>query len=301
MWWFWNMTSEQKRLAMLVSALLVIGGLLYFLSDAQTGVSKKAEITNLGDVSIIKDAMYYRAKEITDPQGFINTGGDPIKISDYIGKKVVLVDFWTYSCINCIRTQPYLNAWYDKYKDDGFVIVGVHTPEFEFEKIYDNVLQATKDEGIKYPVVLDNNYGTWRAYQNSYWPRKYLIDIDGYIVYDHIGEGAYDETELKIQEALSERATRLGEGVDMTEGLVAVDGESITDSMPRTPEIYFGAFRNSDYLGNGQSGISGLQNFILPKSLQTSSLYFDGPWTITESIYCGKLKIRRKHESACRW
>ena len=138
----------------------------------------------------VKSERYELAKEITTPDGFINTDGKPITINGLIGKKVILVDFWTYSCINCQRTTPYLNAWYEKYKDKGFVIIGVHTPEFEFEKDYNNVKMATGKFGIKFPVVLDNDFSTWTAYKNQYWPRKYLIDIDGYIIYDHIGEGS---------------------------------------------------------------------------------------------------------------
>ena len=144
-----------------------------------------------------KSKRYSVAKEITTPDGFINTDGKPVTIGEFVGKKVVLLDIWTYSCINCQRTTPYLNAWYEKYKDDGLVIIGLHTPEFEFEKVYQNVLDATNRLGIKYPVVLDNDYSTWNAYQNRFWPRKYLIDIDGFVVYDHIGEGAYEETETK--------------------------------------------------------------------------------------------------------
>ena len=150
-----------------------------------------------------KAKKYTSAREIVPGGGFINT--EPFKLKDFIGKKVILLDFWTYSCINCQRTTPYLNAWYEKYKDQGLVIVGVHTPEFDFEKVYENVANAVKEEGIKYPVVQDNDYATWQTYENRFWPRKYLIDIDGYIIYDHIGEGAYDETERLIQTALKER------------------------------------------------------------------------------------------------
>src|SRR3989338_220306 len=155
-----------------------------------------------------KASKYESAKEISTPDGFINT--DNITVGEFVGKKVVLLDIWTYSCINCQRTLQYLKAWYEKYADKGLVIIALHTPEFEFEHKYDNVLAAVKKFGIAYPVVLDNDYSTWTAYGNRYWPRKYLIDIDGYVVYDHIGEGGYEETERKIQELLEERMTRLG-------------------------------------------------------------------------------------------
>ncbi len=189
-----------------------------------------------------KIKRYELAKEITTPDGFINTDEKPITIGGLIGKKVILVDFWTYSCINCQRTTPYLNAWYEKYKDKGFVIVGIHTPEFEFEKVYSNVQAAVEKFGIKFPVVLDNDYSTWTAYRNQYWPRKYLIDIDGYIVYDHIGEGAYEETEQKIQEALTERMAVLKEQGIIDQSLTK---EIPLEGGPKSPETYFGSARNN--------------------------------------------------------
>ncbi len=158
------------------------------------------------------ESLDVRAPEIVNPSGFINTDGKPITFGEFKGKKVVLVSFWTYSCINCQRTLPYLNSWYEKYKDQGLEIVSIHTPEFAYEQVLKNVeKEVLNTYDIKYPVVLDNDYSTWKAFGNRYWPRKYLVDIDGYIVYDHIGEGAYDETEEEIQEALKKRAERLGQ------------------------------------------------------------------------------------------
>ena len=224
-----------------------------------------------------KSKRYELAKEITTPDGFINTDEKPITVNDLVGKKVVLIDFWTYSCINCQRTTPYLNAWYEKYKDKGFVIIGVHTPEFEFEKDYNNVKVAVEKFGIKFPVVLDNDFSTWTAYKNQYWPRKYLIDIDGYIVYDHIGEGGYEETEQKIQDALSERMVVLGKSG-------AID-QSVTKEIPvqggaRSPETYFGASRNQ-FFGNGKSGVVGDQKGLaVPSQLNLNTLYLSGDWNI---------------------
>ena len=140
-----------------------------------------------------------KAPEITKPAGIINTVS--ITTDEFRGKKVILIDFWTYSCINCQRTLVYIEGWYQKYKDKGLVIIGIHTPEFGFEKEIENVQNAVKQFKLTYPVVLDNDYGTWHAFANSYWPRKYLIDIEGNIVYDHIGEGGYEETEKEIQKA----------------------------------------------------------------------------------------------------
>jgi thiol-disulfide isomerase/thioredoxin len=157
----------------------------------------------------IDKSQFKPAPELAKITSYINS--QPITLADLRGK-VVLVDFWTYSCINCIRTIPYLNAWHEKYADDGLVIVGIHTPEFEFEKDYNNVKAAVEKFDIKYPIAQDNEKDTWNAYENLYWPRKYLIDTEGYIRYDHIGEGAYAETEKVIQSLLAERAENIGGG-----------------------------------------------------------------------------------------
>ena len=149
------------------------------------------------------------AVEIADPTGFINTSST-FTLSSLIGKKPILLDFWTYSCINCVRTIPYLDAWYQKYAGSGLEIVGIHTPEFDFEKNIANVQNAVTQYGIKYPVVLDSDQGTWNAYNNLYWPNEYLIDMAGYIVHEQVGEGNYSETEAAIQKVLQQRATILG-------------------------------------------------------------------------------------------
>ena len=145
--------------------------------------------------------------DFVNPTGFVNS--EPFKLADLVGKKVILVKFTTYSCINCQNTYPYVIDWYEKYKEKGLEIVFVHTPEFAFEHKIENVSTAMTEEGITFPVVLDNNYETWRAYGNRYWPRMYLVDIYGNIVYDHRGEGAYAVTEAKIKQLLAERAELL--------------------------------------------------------------------------------------------
>ena len=177
----------------------------------QTKTMVKPKTLTISDKKRIenKSKDYKKAIELVSPDGYINV--DNITIKELIGKKVILVDFWTYSCVNCQRTLPFLTRWYDKYEGEGLEIIGVHTPEFKFEQDYNNVLRATQKWNVKYPVVQDNSYKTWQAYENRYWPRKYIIDIDGFIVYDHIGEGAYEETEKKIQELLKERAKVLNQ------------------------------------------------------------------------------------------
>ncbi|MFC3908079.1 cytochrome c biogenesis protein DipZ [Legionella dresdenensis] len=144
--------------------------------------------------------LSYPAPEISGISNWINS--PPLTIEKLKGK-VVLVDFWTYSCINCIRTLPYIKSWYQKYKDNGLVVIGVHSPEFVFEQDLDNVKQAVKKFGITYPVALDNQFATWRNYTNHYWPAHYLIDRNGQVVYIHFGEGEYDITENNIRYLLN--------------------------------------------------------------------------------------------------
>jgi len=266
-----------RTLILIPAVFLIVFAIFYFENSKvmpQSAGSQEVNIVSKEE----KARMYETAKEITTPDGFINT--DKISISEFVAKKVVLVDFWTYSCINCQRTIPYLNAWWGRYQDDGLVIIGVHTPEFDFEGEYDNVKRAVEKFGIKYPVVLDNDYSTWIAYKNRYWPRKYLIDIDGYIVYDHIGEGGYEETEKKIREALAERAITLG----IVSGLNGTVSEpeakiSVDFSKVKSPEVYFGAGRN-DLLAGGLSGRTGVFDFSAPQAILPNTLYLSGRWKI---------------------
>ena len=160
--------------------------------------------------------------------------------------KVVLIDFWTYTCINCIRTLPYLKQWHDKYADRGLVIVGIHTPEFEFEKSLDNVKEAVERFEIKYPVVQDNNYWTWNAFTNRYWPAKYLVDKDGYIRYSHFGEGRYDETEQAIRLLLEEADQAVADISDDENPIRLVAPNTISSRNPDglTRELYAGTGRN---------------------------------------------------------
>lgn len=224
-----------------------------------------------------KKKMYELAPEISSPDGFINTSGKPITLRELRGK-VVLLDIWTYSCINCQRTLPYLNDWYSKYATQGLEIVGLHTPEFAFEKIQKNVEQAVEKLGIEYPVVLDNDYSTWNALGNSYWPRKYLIDIDGYIIYDHIGEGGYEETEKEIQNALLERSAHMGENIKMPDEISSEKNLANFDpGKVQSPEVYFGAGRN-EYLANGTMGFSPEQTLTIPQTIELNKLYLGGTW-----------------------
>lgn len=286
------MAHYRKNIILGIVLAAIAGSIIYLESGKKTAPSISLQsdvIPNIPAASstpnrdlAAKEKKFDWAKELINPDGFINT--DKLKIADLIGKKVILVDFWTYTCINCQRTTPYLNAWYQKYKDQGLEIIGVHTPEFEFEKKYDNVKQAVKDERIEYPVVLDNDYATWNAYANRYWPHKYLIDIDGFIVYDHIGEGAYGETEQKIQESLEERMRVLQMQGQLEKDATQPKNVTVVDSSKvGSPETYFGASRNQ-FLGNGQSEKAGVQLFTEPSKIELNKLYLSGNWNIADQF-----------------
>ena len=198
-------------------------------------------------------SSYPAAPELRQTGGWINS--EPFTLAGMQEEnKVVLIDFWTYTCINCIRTLPYLRVWNEKYADHGLVILGVHTPEFKFEEEYDNVVEAVGKFALEYPIVQDNDFGTWRAFSNRYWPAKYLIDHNGEIRYSHFGEGAYDETELKIREILTEAGYDVSEITTDTDpgppiAQSAMETTSATDGQTR--ELYAGYERNYGTLMSG--------------------------------------------------
>ncbi len=226
---------------------------------SQEGAGAKSSLKILGD-----------APDFVVGGKWLNTD-KPLSIRDLRGK-VVLVDFWTYTCINCIRTLPYVTSWYEKYKDKNFVVVGVHTPEFEFEKKADNVSKALVQYKIHYPVVQDNDYKTWSAYRNQYWPAKYLIDASGKIRYSHFGEGQYEETEKNIQ-ALIEEA---GQNVNMQ--LTPDDASGNLISQRITPETYLGMLRAENFASQPKPIIAGPSDFSAESSLPLHYFAYRGRW-----------------------
>lgn len=215
-------------------------------SDAPTTIS---ELQNYGP-----------APDFTGISHWINS--PPLTLSQLKGK-VVLVDFWTYSCINCIRTLPFVTSWYDKYKDNGLVVVGVHTPEFAFEKVTSNVETATKQFNIHYPVAQDNDYGTWQAYHNIYWPAEYLINQQGEIVYKDTGEGNYDRTENTIRQLLGLQADP--------------NAKTSTLGNIQSPEMYFEASR-LEYLMSNQLPSTSPQTFTFSQELPLNTFTMSGTW-----------------------
>jgi thiol-disulfide isomerase/thioredoxin len=267
-------TSAQQHVEKFVSAATIQNGSLATIKI------DKAQFQQ------IDKSQFIKAPEFAQVDGYINTyNNSPLTLSSLKGK-VVLVDFWTYSCINCIRTIPYINDWNQKYADKGLVIVGVHSPEFEFEKNYDNVKAAVQRLGITYPVILDSDHGTWNAYGNQYWPRHYLIDSQGYIRDNHIGEGGYDQTEKAIQSLLAERAAQMGMkeiSFDTKPTTVIKPGslQSVDLTQATTPEIYLGYDKARAPIGNPEGFKPGqtISYSILPNtSFKPSIVYLQGNW-----------------------
>jgi thiol-disulfide isomerase/thioredoxin len=221
------------------------------------------------NTSVANLTDYGAAADIQGISGWINSA--PINISQLRGK-VVIVDFWTYSCINCIRSIPHLEAWYKAYGNNGLVIIGVHTPEFQFERNYTNVESAVQRFGITYPVALDNDYSTWDAYHNEYWPADYIIDKNGRIRYETFGEGDYNSTEEVIRELL------VNAGYTIQPNLTSVP-LGVNFSGIETPEIYLGYARARQPLGNGQ-GFSPDKtvNYTITGSMETNVAYLSGEW-----------------------
>ena len=215
------------------------------------------------------------APEITGTQQWFNTDGEPISIASEIEQgNVVLIDFWTYTCINCIRTLPYLKAWDEEYRDDGLTIVGVHSPEFAFEKEADNVEDAIADNEIEYPVVQDNELATWSAWGNQYWPAKYLIDANGQVRFTHFGEGAYSETEEAIRSLLAEAG-------DSELGAEAQAKTERIDPGLGTPETYLGSLRAEGWVEPVRDGKIDFDSPAID-SLALNEFAFDGTWEVFE-------------------
>jgi thiol-disulfide isomerase/thioredoxin len=206
---------------------------------------------------------------------------EPLTLRQLRGQ-VVLIDFWTYSCINCLRTLPHVKAWYRTYRNRGLVVLGVHTPEFAFEHVPGNVEGAVQRLGIKYPVALDNDYATWNAFQNQYWPAKYLVDRQGHLRYYHPGEGQYDETEARIR-------TLLGESAEMLP--VANRLADRTPRTPLTPESYLGYARIARFaqLRQLDRDHDRFADYEFPqRELARDELAYDGTWRVgPEQIVAG--------------
>ncbi|MDX6519269.1 MAG: hypothetical protein QOF50_2115 [Gaiellaceae bacterium] len=237
-------------------------------------------------------ADYGPAPDFQKVSHWLNTPGDRALTMKGLRGKVVLIDFWTYSCINCLRTLPHVTAWYDHYRSSGLVVVGVHTPEFAFEHDLSNVRSATKRYGVKYPVPLDNAYGTWNAYGNQYWPAEYLIDRSGHVRHAHFGEGEYTQTEALIRQLLAEKSS--------TALPAAVRKPDRTPHELDTPESYLGYQRLDRYAGLPVREDKTAE-YAFPKLLAQNELAYAGRWTVgPQRIVAGSNARLRLHFQAMR-
>lgn len=252
-----------------ILGVIIIASVIYMIygeNVSAVAIPPITQSTNEPVTQLTHGVNPYSAPEIAGITAWINS--QPLLLNEMKGK-VVLIDFWAYSCINCIRTLPYLKDWYQKYRDKGFVIIGVHAPEFQFEHDFANVKNAVEKDGIQYPVALDNNFVTWQNYKNQYWPAHYLIDKNGNVVYQHFGEGDYDVTENNIRYLL---------GIN-----TAVTGSVQNDERHlsrQTPETYLGYARANQFASPETVKQGSAAIYTFPDTLKTNQWALSGLWTI---------------------
>ena len=256
-----------------IKTIIILGGIIavgtVFLAMIFIGLDES--------VSINQDLGIRKAPDLVGISDYLNTSSD--ELEEKMKDKVILYDIWTYSCINCIRTLPFITSWDEKYADNGLLIIGIHSPEFEFEKDPQNVKIAIEKYDISYPVVMDNNMETWKVFENNYWPRKYIADHEGNLRYDHIGEGDYQKTEKIIQQLLNERAIAMSIENISEDQLVVI--EEFEHTLFRTPELYFGYkfAQNRNQLGSDE----GFQpekvvKYNEPNNIELNKFYPIGSW-----------------------
>jgi cytochrome c biogenesis protein CcdA/thiol-disulfide isomerase/thioredoxin len=261
---------------------IVIASVVYMVYFENTSASSTTAQTGIKTSNALIDGLWrpYPAPQIDGITTWINSA--PLKLNDLQGK-VVLVDFWTYSCINCLRTLPYLKAWYNRYHDKGLVIIGVHTPEFDFEKDVGNVRAAVQRDDILYPVALDNQYDTWINFKNHYWPAHYLINKKGEVVYEHFGEGDYDVTENNIRYLLG-----------INELTTLKNGSVQTVHTSQTPETYLG-YERADPDFSPKLIKNKVFQYQFPLQLVENSWALDGAWQVNaDSITAAKASAALK-------
>ena len=279
-----------------IRTIVILGGIIatgtVFLAMIFIGLDES--------ISINQDSGIRKAPNLVGISHYLNTSIEELekKMKD----KVILYDIWTYSCINCIRTLPFITSWDEKYSDNGLLIIGIHSPEFEFEKDPKNVKMAIEKYNISYPVVMDNNMETWKAFENNYWPRKYIADHEGNLRYDHIGEGDYQKTEKIIQQLLNERAIAMSIENISEDQLVII--EEFEHTLFRTPELYFGYkfAQNRNQLGSDEGfQPEKIVKYNEPNNIELNKFYPIGDWKnhkdsmeLTESTGSIKMSFNAK-------
>ncbi len=238
--------------------------------------------------TVVPKAVGTRPKELVGISGYLNTipvvtkpNTNVLTLGDFLGKKVILLEFWTYASLPSQRDIPYLVRWWNAYKNKGLLVIGIHSPELSFEKDQTNVSTALSRANISYPILLDSFLKTWDLYGTKNWPRRILIDINGNIVMDRTGDGAYQETEQKIQELLLARAAKFGEAKDGIVIPYQVPPGASDPMRARIPVINLGSARNAGALGNASSGTNGSQDVIPASPAKNDVVYFTGTWDFT--------------------
>ena len=268
--------------------ILVVAGIVVIALGWDTRFLAQFSLAN---TAATEQQLIDRLAQRPDPTTGVNTApalngatqwlNSPPLTTEMLRGKVVLVDFWTYSCINCLRTLPYLKAWDEKYRAQGLLIIGVHAPEFAFEKDLNNVATAVRDLGIQYPVAIDNQYAIWNAYRNEYWPAHYLIDAQGRIRHQHFGEGAYQETEQMIQTLLKETHQDLA----LNDAVVTVAGVGATAAsagIPKSPETYLG-YARLEHLASPESvNKDQPARYSAPRRLAADQWALSGMWQLSK-------------------
>lgn len=264
-------------------------GVLSRLSTASTGGLEQSLVDKLSAKPEQKGGAMIAAANHSDTlpiegtlpplEGAVQWLNSPPLTAEALKGKVVLVDFWTYSCINCLRTLPYVKAWAEKYRDQGLVVIGVHAPEFAFERDVSNVTKAMKDLGITYPVAIDNAYKIWRAFDNQYWPAHYFADAKGQIRYHHFGEGDYAESERVIQQLLREAGAR-----NVAGGLIQADAKGVQQAPDmnevQSPETYLGYQRAENFISTGTLATNQVANYPAAGNLALNRWTLEGQWNV---------------------
>ena len=251
------------------AALLATPFGLDTFAQAQAGRTKPADFPTEG-----------RMPSFAGATDWINS---PALTSADLRGKVVLVQFWTYTCINWLRAHPYVRAWAERYKDRGLVVVGVHTPEFPFEKDVDNVRRAARDMQIGYPIAVDSDYAIWRAFDNQYWPAFYIVDAQGRIRHHQFGEGGYEQSELVIQRLLEEAGSR---GIASASVPVVGRGAEAAADWPnlRSPENYVGYQQTDNFSSPGGAAVGKSRNYTAPSRLSLNHWALSGDWTMENGL-----------------
>jgi thiol-disulfide isomerase/thioredoxin len=269
----------RKLLAAAVLAFAIGAPIAAFVEDLhgpQSRISQVVPVPFLHEFSGAQQSSQAELASLERANAWLNS---PPLTGPALRRKVVLIDFWTYTCINWLRTLPYVRAWDEKYRNQGLVVIGVHAPEFTFEKDLNNVRRAVKDMRVDYPVAVDNEHVIWRAFRNQYWPALYFIDAQGRARHHHFGEGAYEQSEMIIQELLREAGVAGVSGEPVSVDARGLEAAADWGSL-RTPENYVGFERTENFGSPGGLVLDKPRMYELPARLHLNQWALSGDWTV---------------------